>query len=181
MNLRQQQVVIFGLGLLLAALLGMGLFFLKPDLPKAEEAPPYISPTPSPSLTPMPATTQSTSPGPANDSLLEADAAYAAGKFSLAIQLYQKYLIANPEVATVWLKLGNARRESGDSQGAIEAYRQAQTNDPLLGDSYLNRAAIHWQLGERETARAVLEEGISRGASRSADLQNTLAVYEARP
>ena len=182
MRARHQQLALFSAGGLLLGLLLAGLFlFLKTKWPPVtgetvQTIPRVSGVTPNPIA--LPVSGELTT---AAANLAEADQFYAAGNFSAASEAYRAYLSQHPEEAAVWVKLGNAQRESGDEAGALRAYAEALTRDSLLGDAYLNSAAVHWQLGEREAARTLLREGIAQAASRKTDLETTLAVYEALP
>ena len=179
---------IFGIGFLLSILLIGSLFLLEARRETGlGQSPPLVTPSPTVTTGTQPSplfptsTPTTTSTSKTMSQLETADAAYANGTYQAAMTLYLAYLDEHPTDGAVWLKLANTQRDSGDSAGALTAYNRAQTESPLLGDSYLNAAAVSWQLGSRDEARATLQKGIDRGASREDDLRTTLAVYEALP
>lgn len=176
----------FGVFLLLAlAVFIWGLFELS-----TEEAKERINPTPttasSESAQPTP-TISIVEPTPTASSsepaLTEADGdrAYQDRYFDDALAAYHTALLADETNPRLWLKLGNTQRELDQALNALLSYEKARDHDPLLGDAYLNAAAILWSQGKRDEARTVLKAGISAGASRLADLQSTLSVYESLP
>jgi tetratricopeptide (TPR) repeat protein len=74
--------------------------------------------------------------------------------------------------------MGEQLAREGNLQGARDAYaaalRSGQAGPPL----YLNAAFVSYQLGQRETARAILQEGAAR-YPQSADLLYRLARLQA--
>jgi Tfp pilus assembly protein PilF len=52
------------------------------------------------------------------------------GRTEEAIAHYERALAARPNLTAAWIRLGQARRECGDVQGAIDAYRRALEIDP---------------------------------------------------
>ena len=52
------------------------------------------------------------------------------GRTDEAIPLYERALAARPNLAAAWFRLGEARRECGDTLGAIDAFRRTLEIDP---------------------------------------------------
>ena len=53
-----------------------------------------------------------------------------SGRTAEAIPYYERVLAQRPNMTAAWVRLGDARRECGDTLGAIEAYRRALEIDP---------------------------------------------------
>ena len=60
--------------------------------------------------------------------------------FTLALQNYEKAVSVSPHDFRLWLALGKAREQSGDSDGAEKAFRRSLQLAP-------NYADVHWILG----------------------------------
>lgn len=181
----------FGVFLLLAlAVFIWGLFELSTD-----EARERINPTPitstttgtgsptatvTPSITIIEPSPEATTTEPA---LTEADGdlSYQQRYFDDALVAYHTALLADEANPRLWLKLGNTQRELKQDLNALLSYEKARDHNPLLGDAYLNAAAILWGQNKRDEARTLLRGGISAGASRQDDLKSTLSVYESLP
>lgn len=63
-----------------------------------------------------------------------------AGRLSEAIQEFEYGIALRPRDYYLWLKLGLARDQNGDEQGALAAFREAVRLAPYYGQP-------HWQLG----------------------------------
>jgi Flp pilus assembly protein TadD len=83
---------------------------------------------------------------------LEGYALQAEGRHAEAIACYEQVVAADPGDWEIWNNLGNARREAGDSEGAIGALTQASLIRPDL-------AAIHYNLGISLAEAGRFEEG----------------------
>ena len=72
---------------------------------------------------------------------------------------YRQAMIARPQVARPYLRLGDLRAGQGDYEGALGWYSQAQALDPQINPFYLvgNRC---WQQEQPAEARAWLEKAL---------------------
>jgi hypothetical protein len=73
--------------------------------------------------------------------------------------------------------MGNAYREGSHREEALAAYDGAIAAASTQGDAYLNKAVLLWTMERKTEAKAALELGIERKATRLAELQSTLDVY----
>jgi tetratricopeptide (TPR) repeat protein len=113
------------------------------------------------------------------DLIKKGDEAYLAKQYQEALGFYRQATEKDSGNALAWLKRGNSERETGNEEAGLTSYGRARAVNPKLGDAYLNAAAILWGQDKKEEAKALLREGIRADASRKADLQTTLDVYEA--
>jgi tetratricopeptide (TPR) repeat protein len=113
------------------------------------------------------------------DLIKKGDEAYLAKQYQEGLGFYRQATEKDSGNAAAWLKRGNSERETGEAEAALSSYGHARAADPKLGDAYLNAAAILWGEDKKEEAKTLLREGIRADASRKADLQTTLDVYEA--
>jgi tetratricopeptide (TPR) repeat protein len=142
---------------------------------------PTATPSPTPSVKPTTAPTSTASSSSPTD---QGDAAYSSGNYADATSDYRLAISQESQPwkkAILYYKLGNSLRESNSLNEAISAYNSSLQLDQKSGDTYLNKAAIQWQLGKKTDAKQTLSDGISQGASRSSDLQQTLDVYKMLP
>ena len=61
-----------------------------------------------------------------------------------------------PEWAPAWINLGVARFRSGETEGALDAYRSALLADPLNPSALTNMSIAYRSLGREEEARTAL-------------------------
>lgn len=73
------------------------------------------------------------------------------GQNAEAIALLQQVIAENPDDAKLRLFHGHLLRETGDQAGAIEAYRQALTLQPGMGEAY-------WSLADLKTVRLTADD-----------------------
>jgi hypothetical protein len=133
---------------------------------------------PSASATPSPTSSNASS----TDHKALAEAAYKNKSYATAISEFKLAINATTsasDLSTLWYELGNAYRDNADAANALKAYDKAISYNKLLGDAYLNKAAVQWSQSAKDDAIATLQAGIDVNASRKTDLQNTLDVYKA--
>ncbi len=133
---------------------------------------PTAAPSTSPTVTPV---TNS------KDHTALARAAYASKQYTTAISEYTQAISATSaatDLATLWNELGNTYRDNQSLIDAVSAYDKALSSNPLLGDAYLNKAAVQWSQEKKDDAIATLQAGIDKNATRKQDLQSTLDVYQ---
>ena len=66
------------------------------------------------------------------------------------------------EDAEVWLELGDARVETGDAQGALDAWQKAGELDDTLGAAWSRRGTLYAEIGMPDAAVAVLSKAVAR-------------------
>jgi Tfp pilus assembly protein PilF len=74
------------------------------------------------------------------------------GRTEEAIAHYERALAARPNLTAAWIRLGTARRECGDLQGAIDAYRRALEIDPTQARASAALVDVLEASGNREEA-----------------------------
>lgn len=74
-----------------------------------------------------------------------------------AARFYERWLDFRPDDGAIWVQLGHMRAESGDFDGADEAYRRAATLRPGDADLLLCHGHAEKRRGRREQARALYQ------------------------
>jgi len=82
---------------------------------------------------------------------------YAVGKYTPAIEAFERAAEMNPRNATVWLNIGAARNALGHVDKAIEALLKALEIDPRHRDCHYNLAVAQQKKGRPLAALAELE------------------------
>lgn len=82
---------------------------------------------------------------------------YAAGKYTPAIEQFERALALRPDSATIWLNIGAARNALGHVDRAIEALLKALELDPTHRDCHYNLAIAQQKKGRPLAAMAELE------------------------
>ncbi len=82
---------------------------------------------------------------------------YAIGKYTPAIEQFEKAIQLKPDSATVWLNLGAARNALGHIDQAIEALMRALEIEPQRRDVHYNLAIAQAKKGRPLAAMAELE------------------------
>lgn len=77
-------------------------------------------------------------------------------EFAAAVQDYERVVGAAPDDWESWNNLGNARREAGDYDGAVEALRRSVEINPLAAPSRFNYATALENAGRFEEAEREL-------------------------
>ena len=110
---------------------------------------------------------------PANGDALyiAAVAARYAAKFDLARDFVRRLRQANPEYGRAWQEAGHLARDTGDVEGAINAYRRACEFNPSLEASWTHQASLLAQLGRVAEAQHCMAQ-----AERLAELPRLLAA-----
>ncbi|RHY66601.1 hypothetical protein DYB38_009598, partial [Aphanomyces astaci] len=85
--------------------------------------------------------------------------------FSEAIFYNQQCIRIDPHFAEAFGNLGNALKEIGDSQGAIQFYLRAIKLNPRFADVYNNLATSYMQLGATHEAIETYKMALVLGAS----------------
>lgn len=73
--------------------------------------------------------------------------AYQRGQWQQAARGYQAYTARNPDSASAWYRLGNARAELGELEAAEQAYRRALALDPQAAQVRHNLGLVMLQQG----------------------------------
>jgi tetratricopeptide (TPR) repeat protein len=85
-----------------------------------------------------------------------------------------------PENADGWVNLGVVHRASGRTSKAIEAYRQALSQDPRHATAALNLAVIYEELGETAKAAPLFARAAESGLESIAELSAVHDFYAAK-
>ncbi|UJR81572.1 tetratricopeptide repeat protein [Sandaracinus amylolyticus] len=130
-------------------------------------------------------------PDHARGRMLAADLALDAGDGGAARAHLDVLASLEPRCAPVWNRLGLAREQQGDAEGAEAAYRRATELDPLGQDPWINLGRLLRVARRHEDARDAFGEAITRapadggahlgrGLARAAtgDLEGAVADFE---
>ncbi len=98
--------------------------------------------------------------------------AVAQEDWAEAARLYQQAIETAPDRAGLYNNLGVALRQTGDTDGAIEAYRKAIELDQLFGEAYGNLAVLLLVEGQWEETIEITRQARVQGVSNP-----TLALY----
>ncbi len=100
---------------------------------------------------------------PEDHFLMRASAAVDAGELELALAVAEEGLEAGSGAPHGWLLVGRVRGELGDYAGAVQAFRRAEIEVPLLGDcAVLARSDLALRSGYVEDAEAGYREGLEK-------------------
>lgn len=79
---------------------------------------------------------------------------------------YRQAVVARPELAEPYLKLGHLRARQGDYEGALAWYTEAQAVDPRHAGSNYYLAQTLYHLGGTEQAEIYLEQAVKQDAAK---------------
>jgi Flp pilus assembly protein TadD len=85
---------------------------------------------------------------------------FRAGKYSDAAAQYQTLIEKNPKVADLYVRLGEAKANGNDVNGAVDAFKRAREIDSTNYISVLDLALLYNRAGRDEEARKTYEEVI---------------------
>lgn len=93
------------------------------------------------------------------DFLHRADTAYSEGNWLEAEMFYQQLIEKVPDDAYAWLRVGNARLQTGKINGAIKAYLMSVNHDPHQSKPYYNLSTAYMIQAQRalETAKQKMQ------------------------
>ena len=102
-------------------------------------------------------------------------------EFDEAISLLEEILAGNPEMADIWLQLGNLRVRTGGLTGALDSYRRAVELNPTDVTGLLAAATVQLRLQQTEEAweHGVLAAEVARtsdGRARAHELLARIAL-----
>ena len=107
---------------------------------------------------PMPAASEKRSP--AEDALLEGEAAFAKGEMDRAIELYERALKLEPKLYEAPLFIGDAYYKMGKSDKAYESYARAVAIDPDRDTAYRYWGNVLMRNDKLKEAKEKLIEGV---------------------
>ncbi len=85
---------------------------------------------------------------------------FRSGRYADATTQFQKLIDKKPNSAELYVRIGEAKKSAGDTQGAIEAFKKAKDLEPRSVLSHLNLAMTYEQTGHYEDARKSYEDVI---------------------
>lgn len=85
---------------------------------------------------------------------------FRAGKFADSSSQYQMLIDKNPKVSELYVRMGEAKENGNDTNGAIEAFKKAKEIDPSNYLPVLELALLYNRSGRDEEARKTYEEVI---------------------
>lgn len=91
---------------------------------------------------------------------MQAQILKAQGRATEASWSYEKLVSENPRDFDAWNNLGNARHDSGDLEGALQAFQQARQIDPKSSLLFLNMGRVLLSLDRHEDACLTFEEAV---------------------
>jgi len=93
------------------------------------------------------------------DTLEKANAAYSEGNWLEAEIYYQMLIEKIPDDAYAWLRIGNARLQTGQVNAAIAAYRESINHNPNQSKPYYNLSTAYMIQAQRvlETAKSNMQ------------------------
>jgi len=124
--------------------------------------------------------------------LLPLSEAYArAGRTADALQLLEKARAAQAKNSIYWFNLAVLRNQTGDSDGAVQAYRRAIELNPSDLDSLNNLGLLHFRAGRFREAAVLFDKlsglnpnsinakmNLGAAAANSGDLKKAIAVWK---
>lgn len=111
-----------------------------------------------------------------SDSLLMlASAHYNKKEYDKAIQTYEEMIDRYPENPAGYNGIANVYRDKKDQSNAVRYYRSAIEVNPKYSIAYVNYAIMLYDLGQREEARTIAQEGLAQIPD-SGELQNVLSL-----
>jgi tetratricopeptide (TPR) repeat protein len=85
---------------------------------------------------------------------------FRAGKFADSSSQYQMLIDKNPKISELYVRMGEAKENGNDPNGAIEAFKKAKEIDPSNYLPVLELALLYNRSGRDEEARKTYEEVI---------------------
>jgi len=101
-----------------------------------------------------------TAPNNPRAALMLAETYLLAGDPQASRQVLEPFVGKFPESVDGWLDLGGARHQTGDTSGAVEAFRHVLKLKPDHAGAHFNLGQCHRQLGDRPAAKAAYEEAL---------------------
>ena len=93
---------------------------------------------------------------------LHADILKALGRVQEAVWSYEGLVAANPNDAESWNNLGNARHQSGDFDGALDALQRARALSPDSATIHTNIGRLFISMDRYQEACLMLEQAVLR-------------------
>jgi len=93
------------------------------------------------------------------------------GRSEEAMALVKELVERGSNNPWLWNTVGRAFQKSGRNVEALDAYQRAITHRPVLGDAWVNLAALLRSMGRHEQAHAKLREGLTASPKDAAILQ----------
>jgi predicted Zn finger-like uncharacterized protein len=125
--------------------------------PKAENAPPAVSPPPS-----QVAVAAGGGDSDPRNAMQTAALAIKHGDFTRAHQIYQSIVDRNPNDSEAVSGLGDVARLQGDPSGAIAFYKRAIAINPSYLPALLGMADTEWVRGDRVNAAKTYKDVVDR-------------------
>ena len=85
---------------------------------------------------------------------------FRAGKFTDSSAQYQSLIDKNPKTAELYVRMGEAKANANDLNGAIDAFKKAKEIDPANYLPVLELALLYNRMGRDEEARKTYEDVI---------------------
>ncbi|MDO9369257.1 MAG: sulfotransferase [Sphingopyxis sp.] len=98
--------------------------------------------------------------GSAELQAMQAQIMKAQGRTTEASWTYEKLVTENPGDFGAWNNLGNARHETGDLEGALQAFQQARQIDPQSSLIHTNMGRVLISMDRYEDACLLLEKAV---------------------
>ena len=85
-----------------------------------------------------------------------ADSAYAKQQYPRALNHYLKITESVPHDAEVWFRLGNTYNRLGESEQALESYKEALIRDNTYSKAWYNRSMVQLRMAAETFQEAVM-------------------------
>jgi tetratricopeptide (TPR) repeat protein len=108
------------------------------------------------------------------------DEKFLAEEFEAAIELLNRAIELDPELAPAYFRRGDSLQQSGEIREAIGNYDRAIELDPEYGTAYRNRANAYLKLDEYEKALANYDRAIEINPESKYAYSNRGTVYSIR-
>lgn len=90
-----------------------------------------------------------------------ANAARDNADWTKAAEQYEKYLLLQSDDDRIWVQLGHARKEAGDTSGALSAYLRALSLAPKVADTHLMLGHLRKTMGDLSQAAACYADAVA--------------------
>lgn len=113
-----------------------------------------------------------------NSDLRVAASALQGGDIQVARSLYDELARLHPDVAAVWLGLGNTYFLAGEYEAADRAYERARQLEPELVDAQIARARVAVRLRQLDQARSQYQAILAQHPGNPVALAGLGVVYD---
>ena len=99
------------------------------------------------------------------------------GDYASAVARWQEFLVANPDLFQVYLNIGDAYRQMGNTEEAIASYEKVLEHDASQIGALSNIGEMHLKEGDPDAALPYFERAIQTNAEQPEIYFNVAEVY----